>query len=197
MAIDFTQYPRRHVGIVSVDGITAIVDPVSEGLVTTSFEHHEIHEGDHYFIEDVSDIAINNVFDVQWTTPNTTEWAHFNFVLACENETEWFIYEGVNIILAGTALTPINNNRNSANTSSATLASIANTSVANANLDTAVAGATLLAHGIVGSGQDGGVIAREREIIMKQNTKYCLRAVATAAGYVNFFMGWYEHVDAN
>jgi len=197
MAIDFTQYPRRHVGVVSVDGYTAIVDQVSNALVTLDFEHHELHDGDHFFIEDVSDIAINNVLDIQWTTPNTTEWLHFNFVLNCEAETEWFIYEGVTIVLAGTTITPINNNRNSLHTSSSAIASIANTSVANANSDTTVAAATLLAHGIVGAGQDGGVIAREREIIMKQNTKYCMRAVATAAGYVNFYMGWYEHTNAN
>jgi len=170
-------------------------DASTHGILAIDHNEHETHEGKHYFIEDVQDIAINNVLDIQWTTPNTTEWAHFTFELKCEAETEWFIYEGVNIILAGTAMTAINNNRNSANTSSATIASISNTSVANANLDTAVAGATELAHGIVGAGQVGGVTLRDREIILKQNTKYCLRAIANAAGYTNFYMGWYEHTD--
>jgi len=170
-------------------------DAATNALLAVNYDHHEIHEGKHFFIEDVQDIAINNVLDIQWTTPNTTEWANFAFELNCEAETEWFIYEGVNIILAGTAMTAINNNRNSANTSNAVIKSIANTSVANANLDTAVAGATELAHGIVGAGQNGGIINRDDEIIFKQNTNYCLRAVANAAGYTNFRMSWYEHTN--
>lgn len=162
---------------------------------TISYEHHEIHAGSHYFIEDVADIAINAVFDIQWTTPDTAQWAHFIFVLQCESETEWYIYEGATINTPGTAITPINNNRNSTNTSNATIASIANTSVANANADTATAAATEIAHGIIGAGRNGGVDSRAREIILKQNTIYCFRAVANAAGYTNFLMEWYEHTD--
>ena len=172
-----------------------LLDDSTNALLTIDYEHHEIHEGDHYFIEDVSDLAINNVLDVQWTTPNTTQYAHFIFELNCESETEWYIYEGASIVLAGTALTPRNNNRNSTNTSNATVASIANTSVANANIDTPVAAATEIAHGIVGAGKDGGVIGRVNEIMLKSNTIYCFRAIANTAGYVNFLMSWYEHTD--
>ena len=35
----------------------------------------------------------------------------------------------------------------------------------------------------------------QNELVMKQNTLYCLRATATAAGYINFDMEWYEHTD--
>jgi len=170
-------------------------NPETGAAKTITYEHHEIHRGSHYFIEDVEDLAINNVIDVQWTTPNTTQWAHFTFILNCEAETEWMIYEGATINTAGTSLTPVNNDRNSGNTSNATIASILNTSVANANADTAVAGATEIAHGIVGAGRDGGVIGRDREIILKQNTIYCFRAIANAAGYTNFLMEWYEHTN--
>ena len=169
------------------------LDSSSFATEVISYEHHEIHGGSHYFIGDVADLAINNVFDVQWTTPNTTQWAHFTFELGCENETEWYIYEGATINTAGTALTARNNDRNSANTSNATIASIENISVANANADTAVAGATQIIHGICGSGRSGGVDSRQKEIILKQNTIYCMRAIANAAGYINFMMEWYEH----
>lgn len=96
---------------------TVRVDASTHALEIVDYEHHEIHAGSHFFIEDVQDIALNNVYDVQWTTPNTTQWAHFVFELNCESETEWYIYEGVTINTAGTALTPINNNRNSATAS--------------------------------------------------------------------------------
>ena len=71
---------------------------------------------------------------------------------------------------------------------------IQNASVALADADTPVAGATQIAHGVVSAGnRTGGIIGRENEIILKNNTIYCLRAVALSAGWVSFDMGWYEH----
>jgi hypothetical protein len=132
---------------------------------------------------------------LQFTTPDTTAWTHLVFSIDCEAETEWYIYEGVTINVAGTAITPRNNDRNSSNTSGNTLAGITNTSVANANADTAVAGATVIEHGIVGAGKTGGSESRSRELILKQNTVYCMRAIANAAGYTDFIMSWYEHTN--
>lgn len=174
--------------------VLPVADAATNATITLDFEHHEIHEGDHYSYGNVQDLALNEVYDIQWTTPNTTTWANFTFVLKCEKETEWYIYEGVTINTPGTAITPINNNRNSSNTSVHTVAGILNTSIANANADTAVAGSTVVAHGIIGALQQGGIESREKEIILKQNTIYCMRAIANVAGYVNFLMEWYEHV---
>lgn len=171
------------------------VDASTLAAMTIEYEHHEIHSGDHYFVEDVQDIAINAVYDLQWTTPNTTEWAHFDFELNCEAETEWYIYEGASIVNAGTAITPVNNNRNSAHTSTATIAGILNADLADANVDTPTGAATQIAHGIIGAGRNGGVITRDKEIILKQNTIYCMRAIANAAGYINFLISWYEHTN--
>jgi hypothetical protein len=171
------------------------IDASTHAMQTIEYEHHEIHSGSHYFIDDVVDLAINNVLDIQWTTPNTTQWAHLTFNLATEAETEWYAYEGVTINTPGTAVTPPNSDRNSGNTSNATIATITNTSVANANADTAVAGATQIAHGIVGAGRNGGFERRDREIILKQNSIYSFRAIANAAGYINFVINWYEHTN--
>jgi hypothetical protein len=170
-------------------------DRSTNALNTIDYAHHEVHAGSHYLIEDVVDLATNNVYDMQFTTPDTAKWTHFTFELNCESETEWMIYEGATILLAGTAITPINNNRNSDKTSGNTIAGISNTTLVNANLDTAVAGATMLAHGIVGAKQNGGIISRENEIVLKQNTVYCMRAIANTAGYVNFICNWYEHTN--
>jgi len=169
------------------------IDPSTHSLQIIDYDHHEIHGGSHYFIEDVVDLSINNVYDLQWTTPATTKWAHFTFRLQVEAETNWYIYEGATIAVAGTAITARNNDRNSGNASGMTIAGITNTSVANANADTAVAAATQLAHGIAGAGKDAGNAERSNEIILRQNTIYCFRAIATAAGFVNFRVEWYEH----
>lgn len=170
-------------------------DQVTAATIFVDYEHHELHEGDHYFVQDYVDLPISNVFDLQFTTANTSKWTHFIFGLDCEAETLWYIYEGVTITTPGTAVTPVNNNRNSTNTSGNTVASILNTSVSNANSDTAVAGATLLAQGIIGALRNGGATERAREIILKQNTAYAFRAVATQAGFVAFVAEWYEHTS--
>jgi len=67
--------------------------------------------------------------------------------------------------------------------------------LAAANADTDVTGATLLESGISGDGKDGGNALRGHEIIMDQGVLYCLRSTANDAGYINFDMQWYEHVD--
>lgn len=172
------------------------IDSVTHAMSNVDHEHKEIHDGSHYFVDDVFDLAINEVYDYQLTTPNTTKWAHFVFSIETEKETEWIIYEGVTIATPGTAVVPRNNNRNYADASVITLKGILNTSVANANSDTAVAGATILRHGISGAGQNNGGRDRNmREIVLKQNTNYCFRAIATVAGYVDFEMSWYEHTS--
>jgi hypothetical protein len=107
----------------------------------------------------------------------------------------WEIYENVTISTAGTPENVRNNDRNSANTSSLIIKGISNTSTANANADTAIAGATLIETGIIGSGKSGGSNIREREIILKQNEDYTIRFTATVAGYVNYCFNWYEHIN--
>lgn len=169
------------------------VDEYSGSIRTVTFEHHEIHDGDHFFIQDVVDLSLNDVLDMQFTTPDTDKYINFTFELECEAETEWYIYEGATILLAGTAVTPRNNNRNSSKTSGATVATITNGSVGDANLDTAVAGATQLAHGMIGALRSGGDTKRENEIILKRNTVYCMRAIANVAGWIAFVTEWYEH----
>lgn len=173
----------------------ARLDKSTNSLQTIDYSHHEIHAGSHFFISDVVDLSINNVFDMILTTPDTTQWVHFTFTLSVEAETDWYIYEGAVETVAGTAVTPINNNRNSATASIAVIKSHTNTSLANANSDTDVTGATMLVHGILGAGKTGGSENRESELILDQNRKYCFRAIATAAGYVAFVAQWYEHTD--
>ena len=170
------------------------IDASTQSIMTVSYEHHEIHGGSHFEICDVVDLSINNVFDVQFTTPDTNKHIHMVWEIQVESKTDFLIYEGATISTAGTAVTPINNNRNSLNTSGATIASILNTTTENANADTAVATATELQHSTVGAGVKSlGATSRTKELILKRNTIYCFRIIATAAGYVNYCAEWYEH----
>lgn len=170
-------------------------DNATDDVVAIEFEHHEIHEGESYGYAEAVDQTIAHVYDIQITTPNTTKWAHFTYNFEVENETDWYFYENVNIILAGAAITPLNRDRNSSNDSILTIKVITNTTTGNANADTAVAGATILAHGITGDKKTGGEANGRHEIILKQNEDYSLRFIATVAGWVSFHLDWYEHTN--
>lgn len=171
-------------------------DVATDDLATIAYEHHEIHCGDSYGYSEVKDQTQNHVYDIQITTPNTTKWIHMTGTFDVESETDWYFYENVNIILAGTAVTPLNHDRNSTNSSGLIIKVITNTTTGNANADTAVAAATILLHGIAGAGKKvGGQGGQRNEFILKQNEDYCLRFIATTAGYVSFRLTWYEHAN--
>jgi hypothetical protein len=79
-------------------------------MQTIEYEHHEIHSGDHYFIQSFETLAINNVFDLTFVTPNTTKWGHFVSRIDTESQTTWYIYEDAVIIISLTTnITTLNN----------------------------------------------------------------------------------------
>jgi hypothetical protein len=175
---------------------TPRIDSSTHTLQTIEYEHHEIHEGSHFFVDGVQDLSINQVLDFTFTTPNTTTWSHLTWKFDTESETAWYIYEGATATNAlANSITPRNNNRNSATTSVNTLKYEVQADLATANADTNVSSATLLQSGISGAGKTVGDDKRERELILKQNTIYCMRAIASTAGYIYFHMGWYEHAN--
>jgi len=173
------------------------IDKATSSLQTIDYAHHEVHGGSTFMYAQAPDLAINNVRDIQITTPNTTKWAHLTVEVATESETDVYFYENVTINTAGTADTIRNMNRNSATTTTLTIKRIDNTSLANANADTAVAGANTLWRQIIGAGKNSGSFNHDTEMVLKQNEDYCLRFIANAAGYVNYFLRWYEHTDHN
>jgi len=174
------------------------VDASTETLQTIEYEHHEIHAGSHYFVSGYVDLSINHVLQFTWQMPNTAKWIHWRWKIATKSETLWQVYEGGTISNAlANAVTPLNSNRNSSNTSGTVMRYEDHANLAGANTDVDVSGALLLKSGISGSGKDNGEASREYELIMKQNTLYVMRATATAAGYISFDMEWYEHTDKN
>jgi hypothetical protein len=168
-------------------------DELTGAAETIVYAHHEVHEGNHYLIRDAVDLAIDSVIDIQWTTHKSIA-PHLVWDISVESMMEHYVYEGATIVLAGTTVTPINNNRISTNSSRQTVALITNASLALANADTVVAGATQLSHGVIPAGnKKGGSEGRDAEIILKPNTIYCFRGIALVAGWLSFRMSFYEH----
>lgn len=188
---------QLNVTIYDEGGYPASIDDSTHTIQTIAYEHHEIHSGSHFFVAGVQDLAANEVLDFTWQMPNTTEWIHWSWSIECESETTWYVYEGADETnpLAN-SIYPINSNRNSGHPSATTMKWELQASLAAANADTDVTAAALLETGIVGSGRRSlGNTSRQNEIILKQGTLYCLRALANSAGYINFNLQWYEHTD--
>jgi len=176
------------------------VDGPTDAFMTTDYAHHEIHSGSHYFNMFGVDVLADDVLDIRMTTPNTTKWIHFVGIYVTEAEFHFSFYEGVTVNAGDSvALTAVNSNRNSTNTSGLTHFSyILNTTVANANVDTPVAAATQLATVFTGTGNKvGGGFVRDSELVLKQNTSYTLRFENQSSNtkYVTWEFEWYEHTD--
>lgn len=172
------------------------LDRSTNTIQTIEYEHHEVHAGSHFFVVSYAVLENNHVLQFTWQMPNTTTWTHWTWRISTEIEILWQIYEGGTITnpLAN-AITPLNSNRNSSNTSGTTMRYEDHVNLADADTDVSIAAATLLKSGISGSGKDFGTAGRETELVLDQNALYVLRATAKAAGYINFEMEWYEHAD--
>ena len=170
-------------------------DGYTKALITVDYAHHEVHSGSHYFVREVVDQAITTVYDLQVTTPDTRRWAHVVWSVMAEDEVDFYIYEDVSIVLAGTTIPVHNSNRNSTKTSSLIIKGIVNGSVGDADADTATAAATQLEHMKAGANRTPMLSDRDHEIILKQNTNYCFRVVFTKAAYIAYDLNWYEHTN--
>ncbi|GAF97887.1 unnamed protein product, partial [marine sediment metagenome] len=155
-----------------------------------------------YDITDVWDLPADDVLDIQITTPPGAKLAHFTIDFFTEKSVEWWLWENVAINTPGTTITPRNHRRDAGDNSTLTTKYIINTSIANANSDTAVAGATYLAHGKTGeagakkdTGSGGGADSRE-EWIFLPSEDYSLRFFDLGdGGFIAIHLDWYEHTD--
>ena len=164
------------------------IDSITHALETITYSHHEIHSGSHYYIENHTTLGSGDKLYVKLVTPNTTKWAHFLWEISSSFILETNLYEGSSGGMAGGgAATPINNNRNSANTSDMVITS-------------GVAVATTLGTKISsikwGSRSIGGGHSREDEILLKQNTTYLREFISgTNSNIISFKASWYEHTN--
>jgi len=174
------------------DGIVRPVqiDASTHSLIAMSYEHHEIHDGNHFNYCDYSlGEAVGATIEFVLTTPNTTKWIHFNFTVASTDGATIELYEGTSGITAGTAITPRNNNRNSLTASGVTLIKD----------PTAITSDGVRASGyLAGGGRVSGVITRDTEYMLGQNRTYLMRITSLANGNdISWAADWYEHTDKN
>lgn len=165
----------------------------THATTTIGYEHHEIHDGSHYFFCDFETLNSGATADFAVTTPNTAKWTHMTFVVAGTSQTEMRIYEG-STVSGGTALIPYNNNRNSPNASTLTIAKNPSVSVAG----TVIFGQSRGLGGATPSkANTAGIVSRDKEIILQSGTTYRFEIKsADNSNVVDYCGEWYEHTDA-
>lgn len=183
---------------VTFDGIHT--DKATNQLETIDYAHHEIHSGSSYFNEEFIQVPANDVLDIRWQTGDAAKWSHWLIHIITESEFHLTFYEDVKALTnPGTALTGKNRDRNSTKTSNwQTFDYIINTNLENANADTDLTDAVTLGTAASGSGRNkSGEGGHEEELILKQNSIYCLRFEnqSGAQKYVDYLMEWYEHTN--
>jgi len=169
------------------DGRPYSVDKSTWATTTIEYEHHEIHGGSHYYICDSVSLGNAASIDLTVQTPNTSKWAHMLFAAEGTGKIQLQIFEGSDYDADGVLTAPLNNNRNSDNSSSVILR--ANPTV---NTD-----GSQIFNAVVGANKIAGSVTRSKEIILKQNTKYIFRITngLTTANIVSWCGEWYEHTD--
>jgi len=166
-----------------VDGMTHVLNMID-------YEHHEIHEGSHFFVAGYGTFAADEDIDFQITTPKSEKLAHMTFSFQSTGAMVFSLYEGA-AVQAGTSVTPINSNRNSQKTSSLTVQY-------DGIVDTA---GTLIYQQAWGytdtpSKSEGGIAGRNNEIVLRAGTTYRFLIESNSADNIISYNGeWYEHTN--
>jgi len=195
---------RAHNG---TEDVALEADASTNALITVDYPHHEIHEGDHFFVVySVASLGAmttpDDTITLSFTTPDTTEWAHFAFEV--KGSAGWRVRLIENSTTGGTTgatgrLAILNSNRNSAATSS--LISDGDSGVAGYvgyDATLALGGTTLIDEYIEGSGlafSSGARTGSRDEIILKQDTNYQVSVFGTDTNPATLHLSWYEHTD--
>jgi len=171
----------------------ALIDTVTHGQVTTDYAHHEIHEGDSYFIvySALKDNA--GTLEILIATPNTAKWAHMvmavDFAIA---GTAQLWTPTTKTDASGNRLTGFNRNQNSTNTSGLTICHTPGGAQAGTASLSQYIGATATGGRVAVGGSGAG----RAEFVLKQNSSYYILATSRADGNaVSIILDWYEHTS--
>lgn len=176
----------------------AVYDPLGNrlddnnvaALKTITYDHHEVHDGNHYFYSDCLDpLGSGSVQNYVINVPDSDVAPHFTFIVTGSLSTNIGIYEGGDRT-GTTAQTPRNNNRRSGNASVISLFK---------GLSGGTTDGTNLHPDCFGSGTaggSGGAAKRSEEIILARNTQYIIRVTSNTNGNrISVHFDWYEHIS--
>lgn len=172
------------------------IDLITKSLVIIEHEHRVIHEGKSYSLPqstatDAFDIAAPLTAHI--VTPDTTEWTHMIWMLAASGIALFEIFEDDENashfdISGGDVATPLNANRNSANTSGLVIKTGVTITQATADV--------LIHSEYLGGLKHIGSTARRLEMILEQNREYLFKFTSIADNNEgSMLLDWYEHTN--
>lgn len=174
------------------------IDNATFDRVTIDHAHHEVHEGNHYFISNFatvgSGIGSSLWFDI--TVPNNGSRIHLFYEVQGTLVTRIKLFEGATLS-GGTTISKSNSDRNSSNNSILVFKSQPTVSGTTATSGTLISASSF---GLsVGNGASsikfGGVINRENELILKSGITYLLEInSSTDLNLIDYIFNWYEIV---
>jgi hypothetical protein len=167
--------------------VKVFADRITNALKTIEYEHHEIHDGRSFVIDDLRNI---NSGSENWliVVPDSDRLPHLIFEFVCTGEFLVNVQEGVNRN-GVTELTAINRSRGSANTAETKIYRGVTGVSTGTNILNRREGST----GTNGKTESGGGARANNEFILKRNTKYLVTVTTYADVYVNAIFDWYEH----
>lgn len=160
----------------------------SGALHTIDNAHHEIHEGDYWFGDDIS-ASLSSSAIKYWlfVTPDEATCFHSFPSISGTGEFELIAYEGVTVASNGTEIPMLNRNRvsNSASTTTYKFYKDATSPT--------ITNCPIVRYVRVGSGKNAvGDSRTESELILKPNTKYLIKVTASTNGtYISCHMNGY------
>jgi hypothetical protein len=176
-----------------------VIEPIDKkadgSLVTLSYEHHLLHDGNAYLFNTfTTSLSTSASIDRQLHTSSEYELFSEIINIACDQTIKYELYEGTLFTTTGTTiLNFINRNRNSTKTTQTRIYSDAVASTSSTNLG------TLLRTMLYGSGTllapISGVSKDEIGLHYKKDTNYLLRITNVGTGvvkYLNYIANVYE-----
>jgi hypothetical protein len=168
------------------------IDSTTNAIFTIDYPHHEIHEGDHYFVKAIDTLGSGDSLIFCMTVPDTIRQAHLTFDFGSQLSALFLVYEGATCT-PGNTVTAYNNNRNSSNASMLTIET---------GVGITSPGTLIEVHGL-GSGTNPGQArtgesGRDSELILKRNSTYLFIFISgAAANRIDYDANWYEHTPSN
>ena len=166
----------------------AVVDDKLGYIVTLNALHNQIHNGNMYDA-DLADLALANNGVLEFIIQTGAgDLVHMQFRGSGGGDVNLQLYEGTTFSAAGTAVTPVNRNRASSNTSVVTVT----------HTPTLSADGTKLADDLVPGGTGGNATGGSADIfgewILQASTVYMLRAINISGSTKPVFIGldWIE-----
>lgn len=169
-----------------------LLDKTTHAASTIEYPHRELHAGDSYAVFSSGAGGEGAQSNIQITTPNGSIWSHIVPSARSSTEANFKLWESPTLS-GGTAMTIINRNRNSTNTS-LTAGSLNPVISGHASI---VTSGTLLIEEHFGAGKNNpGASRGTTEWLLKSGTNYLFTITSEAASSdIDLELNWYEHAN--